>query len=152
MFIFALSSFSYALDLFEAYNKAKAHDPQYLSVYYEHRANLTLTEQATSRVLPQINASYTLSNYRFITGEAFYRDYSSEQTNISMQQAVFNLPSIIEIKQSNVRVRASESRLKNAEQNLIKRVAEAYFDLLYAEEYLRAVSYTHLTLPTKRIV
>jgi len=139
LFIFFLSSLCYALDLFEAYNKAKAHDPQYLSVYYEYRANLTLTEQAVSRVLPQINASYTLSNYRFITGEPFYRDYSAEQTNISMQQAVLNVPLMIEIKQSDVRVRASESKLKNAEQNLIKRVSEAYFDLLYAEEYLRVI-------------
>lgn len=137
--IFVLSSFSYALDLFEAYNKAKAHDPEYLSVYYDYKANLTLTEQAVSRVLPQINASYTLSNYRFITGESFYRDYAAEQTNITMQQAVFNLPSIIEIKQSDLRVKASESRLKNAEQNLIKRVSEAYFDLLYAEEYLKVI-------------
>lgn len=137
--IFFLGSFCYALDFFEAYNKAKTHDPQYLSVYYEHRANMTLTEQAVSRVLPQINASYTLSNYRFITGEPIYRDYSAEQTNVSMQQAVLNFPAIIEIKQSDVRVRASESKLKNAEQNLIKRVSEAYFDLLYAEEYLRVI-------------
>lgn len=138
--VIAIPYITQAIDLFEAYEKAKAHDPEYLSVYYDYRATLTFPEQAVSGVLPQVNASFTKANYRFIKSADIYPDYSSEQTNVSMRQAIFNLPAIIEIKQADLRTKAAEARLKNAEQSLIRKVSEAYFDLLYAEEYLRVIN------------
>ncbi len=140
MLIICIPHIVEAIDLFEAYRKAKNHDPEYLSIYYDYKATMTFPEQAVAKVLPQVNASFTRSNYRFIKSADIYSDYSSEQTNISLRQAVFDLPSIIEIKQADLRTKAAEARLKNAEQNLIRKVSEAYFDLLYAEEYLRVIN------------
>lgn len=128
-----------ALDLIEAYSKAKEHDPDYLVTLHDHRANLTLREQAFSRVLPQIGFNYSVTNYRFISDRGIYSDYSAEQNSLSVRQLIFDLPTLIEIRQSEDRIRASEEKLRNAEQNLIKRLCEAYFDYLYAEQNLEVL-------------
>lgn len=139
LFIAVLPSLSGALDLFEAYMKAKQNDPEYLSALYEHRATLTLPEQAVSRVLPQLSFFYSVSNYRFVEDRGVYNDYSAEQGVLSFRQTIFDLPSFIEISQSDKRTKASEAKLINAELNLIRRVSDAYFEYIYAEEFLRVL-------------
>lgn len=137
--LFQIKATVYALDLVEAYGKAKANDPEYLSVLYDYRASLTLPQQAASKVLPQVYYSYSISNYRFIQNRGIYSDYTAEQNTISLRQAIFDLPSIIEIKQADLRTKAAEARLRNAEQNLIRRLCEAYFDFLYSEQYVKVI-------------
>jgi TolC family type I secretion outer membrane protein len=135
---FATSAASvWALDLFEAYNKAKNYDPEYLSAYHAYKASLTLPKQSIARALPQISGSYTISEYNFTSAPPAYQDYGAEQKMITMQQSIFNAPLIMEIKQSKLSASSGEMRFRNAEQNLMKRVANAYFDLLYAEAALK---------------
>lgn len=138
MIFFPLRS-ALAIDLVEAYLKAKTHDPEYLASLHEYRAAQTLTDQSLSRVLPQVGFSYSISNYRFIKDRGIYSDYSAEQNNLSLRQAIFDLPSLIDIKQAEDRVKAALARFKNSEQNLIRRLSEAYFDYLFAEQNLKVL-------------
>lgn len=128
-----------ALDFLECYNKAKQHDPYYLSVYHEYKANQTLPMQSLARLLPQIEASYTRMKYDFQSGPEYYIDYRADSRNISLQQAVFQLPLIFEYKQSNLKSLMGEKKFRYVEQELIKRVSDAYFETLYYEENLKVL-------------
>jgi len=136
-FVISNATPTWALDLFEAYNKAKNYDPEYLSAYHAYRASLTLPKQSIAKALPQISGSYTISEYNFTSAPPTYQDYGAEHKTITMQQSIFNVPLIMEIKQSKLSASSGEMRFRNAEQNLMKRVADAYFDLLYAEAAFR---------------
>lgn len=128
-----------ALDFLECYSKAKQNDPYYLSVYHEYKANQTLPMQSLSRLLPQIEASYTRMKYDFQSAPEYYVDYRADSRNISLQQAVFQLPLIFEYKQSSLKSLMGEKKFKYVEQELIKRVSDAYFETLYYEESLRVL-------------
>lgn len=128
-----------ALDFLECYSKAKQNDPYYLSVYHEYKANQTLPMQSLSRLLPQIEASYTRMKYDFQSAPEYYVDYRADSRNISLQQAVFQLPLIFEYKQSSLKSLMGEKKFKYVEQELIKRVADAYFEVLYYEENLKVL-------------
>jgi TolC family type I secretion outer membrane protein len=128
-----------ALDFFECYNKAKTYDPKYLSIYYEYRASLTLPKQALASLLPQVGFSYSRINYRFVTAPYYYTDYRADTSAINLRQAIFNIPNVIEYKQNDIKSDMSEKKLNYATQELIKRVADAYFEVLYYEEALRVI-------------
>lgn len=139
LFILLLTGKANGLDLLECYSKAKQYDPYYLSVYHEYKANKTLPMQSLARLLPQIEASYTRMKYDFESGPAYYIDYKADSRNISLQQAVLQLPLILEYKQSSLRSLMGEKKFKYVEQELIKRVSDAYFETLYYEENLRVL-------------
>jgi len=139
MIVCSVPAVSSALDLLGAYQKAKMHDPEYRSAYYDYKATLTFKDQSVSKVLPEISASYSVSRYRFTEAGWQYIDYTSKALVFSVRQNIFDLPSFIEIKQSVQRGDAGGLQFKNAEQNLIKKVSDAYVDLLYAEEALNVV-------------
>ena len=65
-------------DLLECYLKAKEHDPQYLSIYHEYRAQQALPKQSWSQLLPQVQGSYS-SNYY---------DYTKRQTRITTTRGI----------------------------------------------------------------
>jgi len=139
--VLTITTDSFALDLLEAFGKAKQNDPEYLAIFHDYKATETLRDQSVSKILPQVNLSYSTSRLGFSQNPnpRYYNDYRTEQTVFSVQQSVFNLPNFIEIKQSDLRGKAGEIWFRNAELNLIKRLADGYFDFLYAEENLKVL-------------
>jgi len=139
--VLTITTDSFALDLLEAFGKAKQNDPEYLAIFHDYKATETLRDQSVSKILPQVNLSYSTSRLGFNQNPnpMYYNDYRTEQTVFSVQQSVFNLPNFIEIKQSDLRGKAGEIWFRNAELNLIKRLADGYFDFLYAEENLKVL-------------
>jgi len=138
LFFFLLKS-AEALDLWNCYNKAKDYDPKYQSIYHEYQAGLTLPKQALAPLLPQLNLSYSNLKYDFEEAPFYYRDYRAKTTSISLTQAIVDMPKIVEYQQSKIRRSMFESKLNYAKQDLIKRVIDAYFEVLYCEEALRVV-------------
>ncbi|MEM3427548.1 MAG: TolC family protein [Nitrososphaerales archaeon] len=124
----------FGLDLVEAVRLAKEFDPAYLSSYHEYRATQNYPYQAISKLLPQAGFSYKETSYNFLTGPKYYVDYSARETQIVLQQVLFNYPLFSEVKENFLRRKLGEIRLKHAEQDLLRRVSEAYFELLYAKE------------------
>ncbi|MEO0145050.1 MAG: TolC family outer membrane protein [candidate division WOR-3 bacterium] len=137
LFIFSFSGTANGLDLLECYNKAKEYEPYYLSVYHEYRAAQTLPKQALASLLPQIEVNYRRMKYDFESAPQYYVDYTAESTSILLQQALFQLPLIFEYKKSNLKKLMGEKKFKYVEQELIKRVTDAYFETLYYEENLK---------------
>jgi len=126
----------FAMDLMEAYIMAKAHDPLFGSSFYEQEAARTLPRQGRSFLLPKISAGSSLSRYNYDSAPDDYRDFTSETMSLNLQQPLFNLPSFYEYRQHKIRGTIGDVKFLSAEQDLMLRVSEAYFNVLVAGNLL----------------
>ncbi len=129
----------FAMDLMEAYRRAKEQDPLFGSAFYEHEASRTLSKQGRSFLMPQVQASGALTRYYFDTAPTYYLDYDSRTMGISVRQSIFDLRKFYEYRQYNLRETIGDMRFASAEQNLILRVAEAYFNGLAAGNLIELI-------------
>lgn len=139
LFQITLASSS-AMDLMEAYTRAKKYDPVYASAVYENNAYQTKSRQGLSYLLPQIQFSGTISRYDFDTAPVFYQDYTATAYNLQLRQPLVNLSRFAEYRQHNLLPLIGETRLAEALQNLGIRVAEAYLNLLVARDTLALIA------------
>lgn len=145
----AISTPVLAADLLEVYRMARTNDPQIQAAEYDYLAAQEASPQAWASYLPQINAS---ANYetidsdgegqQFFAGQVFPFD-SQESTDttswsVSLRQTIFNWSSIKEIQKAGADVAKAEADYRAAQQELIVRVAEQYFNLLGALDSLEA--------------
>jgi len=128
-----------AMDLMEAYTRAKSHDPAFGASQYEHLAAMTLPLQGRSVLLPEVSASGSYASYDFGTAPEAYLDYTSRTSAISLRQPLFNLSRFYEYRQYGIRGNMGEEKFISAQQDLILRVAEAYFNALAASDMLRLI-------------
>jgi len=120
----------YAMDLMEAYNRARQHDPVFGAFFYEHEAAKTAPQQGRSLLLPNIQASGSAARIDYYEGPPFYRDFTSESVDLSLQQPLFSLSRFHEYRQHKIRGDIGDVRFISAQQELMFRVSEAYFNVL----------------------
>ena len=125
-----------ASNLLEVYERAAAEDAELRAAEAEYRSVLEDRPIARSALLPQV------------TGEAeagaFYNDFDGrdsmdgQQTSfgVSLLQSVYDRRNYIELSQAKLGIARAEAELEGARQDLMLRVAEAYFDVLVAQETL----------------
>lgn len=128
----------HAGDLYDIYQLATKQDSQILSSGATLDANRENTPIARSSLLPQLNfigttdyvGSYTdtFSN----SGEAFSRN----RITLNVSQAIYNRASWMNFQKAMHGVNAAEAAYQAEQQFLIIRVAEAYFNVLAAEDDL----------------
>ncbi len=136
-----------AEDLAEIYAKAQRNDP----AIREAEANLLAEQQsrpqARAGLLPQISldANYTDSvndgtfNTQFggnIVPIDQKSDTDTKRWSVSLTQALFNSDAWRTYKRSNLETAQAEADFQVAQQDLIVRVAEAYFNVLAAQDTL----------------
>ena len=135
----AIPSSLSAMDLMEAYTGAKKSDPLFGSYVYEHEAARTLSKQGRSSLLPKIQIVGSTSRYEFDTAPAAYQNYNGYSSGINLRQPIFNLPKFYEYRQYNIRETIGDLKFASAEQDLILRVAEAYFNGMAARQLLELI-------------
>lgn len=131
-----------AMDLLEAYTRAKEHDPLFLSAIYEREAAKTLPAQGRAQLLPQIQAFATESKFQYYSEpfSSLYGDFNSETLGTSIKQPVINVPKFYEYRQHKIRKKIGDERFATAEQDLILRLAEAYFLALATNNLLDLIN------------
>ncbi len=125
-----------AMDLLEAFYLAKKYDPLFGASIYEHEASKTLPAQGRAHLLPQVQAFGTGSKYHYDTGPYYYDDFNSHVLGASAKQPLLNLPKFYEFRQHQIRKRIGDERFASAEQDLILRLADAYFNVLAASDLI----------------
>jgi len=132
----------HAGDLLQVYQQARENDPEYATARAEYRAAREAAPQARAAVLPQV----TLSAGRFEneeksldaqSGNMLSNDFTSSQTQLELRQTLFDWSEYAGLGRADALVAEAEATLAGAEQDLIIRVAEAYFDVLSARDNLR---------------
>ncbi|MFZ6863521.1 TolC family outer membrane protein [Undibacterium sp. Ji67W] len=130
-----------AADLLQIYKDALANDAQFASARASQVAGQEKAVQGRSRLLPTIglNGSDTRSN-----GNASYDNpaYGGSATNFSntiqlqLVQPLFRWANWQQYEQGKLSVVASDAQFSQSQQDLIVRVAQAYFDVLTAQDNL----------------
>ncbi len=135
-----LVSFSaHGADLLQVFQQAQANDPQYASV----RSSLTAAQervvQAKATFLPQVDLrgsnsrtrGPTISQQGLQTGE-----FNTSQYSLSLTQRLYQPANIETYEQSKLGVASADAQLTQARLDLMIRTAQAYFDVLSAEDSL----------------
>ncbi len=141
-----------AADLIQVYQQALANDATYASARAALAAGMERVPQGRSGLLPSIqaNGSYTHNNSGsspWNAGQSIplpdgssatvssgsYSNHSSQAT-ISLVQPLFRWANWQTYEQSKLQQAQAEAAFAQAQQDLITRVAQAYFDVLAAQD------------------
>ncbi len=130
------------MNLEDVYNIAETSDPQFKQVAAAKRAILELRPQAVAGFLPSASISAnTISNDQDIGIEGFgasgKSSFNSHGYSLDVSQPIFRGDRYFQLRQANSSIKQADAELSAAQQDLMLRVAEAYFNLLAAEDNLQ---------------
>jgi outer membrane protein len=123
-----------AADLLTIYRDSQVSDPVYQSARATYNATLEKLPQARSAYLPLIAGSATAFRNEVERDIASNLSFNTTVYAITLSQPIFRLQSWIAIDQAKQQVLQAEVTLAGTQQDLILRVAQAYFDVLLAQD------------------
>ena len=133
-----------AADLMQVYRDAIENDPSFAAARSTLDAGREKMPQARAGLLPSLTLSgNTVWNENDIktglSSNTLSSNFNSNGYNVSLSQPLFRWQNWVAYDQSKIQVALAEANFTQARQDLILRVAQAYFDVIYANENLRAV-------------
>ena len=139
--LLALSQPLAAADLLQTYREARANDAVYASAMATRDAGRENLPQGLALLLPTIGATaFTQMNDIDISFRGVVppskREGNTNGYNLSLTQPLFNWQSIMLYKEAGYKVAQAEAVFGQATQDLIVRVAQAYFDALASQDSL----------------
>ncbi len=144
----ALHSSLHAADLMEIYHEALEQDPQYSSARFAHQAAQEKLPQGRAGLLPTVTLAgvrrrqwidiESVSGLPFGTGAGVAVRPSevtidNQSLTITATQPIYRKENFTIYEQSKLQVAQADSQFIIAAQELILRVAQAYFDILLAQ-------------------
>lgn len=133
------SSLANAEDLLQVFEQSLKSDPQLLAERASLNAVAELNDQATARFLPQIDVSANTGQVRRDSSAQTLggnQEYNSHGYSFNLTQPVYRRQNFVQSEQADIALESAEASYLEAEQALIVRVAERYFDLLAKQDDL----------------
>ena len=131
----------FAVDLFQSYQAALSYNADYLKQIASNQAAQELPNIARSVLLPQIGASAAMTeNYFDQQGTNAW--YHQPTYGAQLSQVVVDFSKFSTLSKNKLSSQLADLQLADAQQQLIVSVAQAYFDVLYAEDKLVATKMT----------
>ena len=129
-----------AQSLLELYDSARAFDANYQSARLQYDANLARAEQARAGILPAagLSAGVTRTGFENTSPETS-RSFNTQSATLSATQPLYRPANWATYEQGKKQVELARAQLEAAEQDLIVRTAQAYFDVLAAQDTLAFV-------------
>ena len=138
--LMVLAPAAQAQSLVELYQSARAFDAVYQSAKLQYDANLARAEQARAGILPTAGLAAGVSRTGFEnTNPAIDRSYNSQNATLSASQPLYRPANWATYAQGFKQVDVARAQLEAAEQDLVVRTAQAYFDVLAAQDSLTVV-------------
>ena len=145
-----LSAPAHSASLLEIYQQALQGDPQIHEAEARRMAALEAKPQARGVYLPQLSfgGSYSTSEssgpqFVVLPGGAQTVTVTSESDTLdwsfSLRQSIFRWDQIVNMKRADKTIARAEAVREAAQQDLIVRVAQRYFDVLAAEDRLNSI-------------
>jgi len=135
----ALAPSVQAQNLVELYRSARDYDAAYQSARSLYEANLYRAEQAKAGILPTAGLSSGVSRSQFEPTPGTERSFTSQSATLSASQPLYRPGNWASYEQGKQQVVLSQAQLEAAEQDLIVRTSQAYFDVLAAQDTLAFV-------------
>ena len=127
------ANFGPNMDLMRLYQEAAFNDPVLNSARFNYAANKEIYWQGLSTLLPQVSANPAATRF-FQHGEGNSRVYDQKSYTVSLTQPVFNAAALEVFKQGDLITKVSDLQFLQAQQDLVIRVSQAYFDVLTAQD------------------
>ena len=129
-----------AQNLVTLYDSARAYDATYLAARAQYEANLFRAEQAKANILPSasLNASASKAEQEVSTsaGVSTDRKFSTRSGSVGASYPLYRPANRALYQQGLKGVESAEAQLITADQDLLVRVTQAYFDVLAAQDSL----------------
>lgn len=128
-----------AADLMDIYRQALENDPIFKAAFSTYMSSTESIPQARSALYPQIGITNQVGRYIVNASGGTVnaqQTYNGHQWTISASQAVFNYQAWSSVQQAKASVKASQAVFNDAAQDLILRVARAYFSILLSNDTL----------------
>ena len=142
----AFAGTSQAQSLVDMYEMAKGYDAGYQSAKAQYLANQAKADQGKSALLPTLglSGSATRSNLEAhaIKGSSATptdRYYTTQSAGLNASQPLYRPGNMAAYQQSQRALEAAQAALNQAEQDLIVRTTQAYFEVLAAQQSLTFV-------------
>lgn len=135
----------WAADLLEVYRAAQENDPVFAAARATREAGQEKAVQGRAGLLPSVSVggkttwNDTKSQPRSNPALKSTNEYNTHEYAITLTQPLFRWQNWVSHTQAKLQVAQAEAVFAQAQQDLILRVAQAYFDVLQANENLKAV-------------
>lgn len=126
-------------DLIQIYREALEEDTQYGSARAAYEAAQERLPQGRAGLLPDIRLTGTAQNQYIDTGTGPTREIKNRGVTVALTQPIIRFENFIIYQQSKNEVAQADAQFVIAAQDLILRVAQAYFDVLKAKIDLEVV-------------
>lgn len=132
-----------AADLLQVYRDALTFDAQIAAARAQLEAGRERVPQARAGLLPSLNLS---GDTTYNDGEISFREagaadasrrYNSHGYRLQLAQPLFRWQNWIQFDQAKLQVAQAEAQYESARLDLILRVSQAYFDVLFAQDSLQ---------------
>ncbi|MFM7330383.1 MAG: TolC family protein, partial [Brachymonas sp.] len=136
----ALVSAAHAQSLSELYQAASSYDATYQAAKSQYEANLARAEQSKAGLLPTANLSANISRSDFENNNPVTnRNFGTRGATLSANQPLYRPANRATAAQGGLQATQAQSALQTAEQDLMVRVTQAYFDVLASLDSLTFV-------------
>jgi outer membrane protein len=144
----AFAGASQAQSLSDIYDMARGYDATYQSAKAQYDANLAKADQGKAQLLPTVGLSAGATRSQRTqnpevqassTTTASNFSYTTQTAGINATQPLYRPANLATYRQSQKGLELAEAALNQAEQDLIVRVSQAYFDVLSAQDTLAFV-------------
>jgi outer membrane protein len=137
----SVSNWALATDLLDTFRSAQNNDPVFAAARAAQQAGREKLPQARSLLMPSVNLS---ANSNFNTLSTQYKgpfpfpggtsQFNSHGYGVTLVQPLFRLQNWMAYSESELQVAQTDAQFKIAEQDLVLRTAQAYFDVLIAQD------------------
>jgi outer membrane protein len=129
-----LATSAWGADLMGVYKDALVSDPVYQGARATYNAGIERLPQARAGYLPNVVGSASAFKNRLDRDYAEDFNYNNQTYAVTLTQPLFRWQNWVAIGQAEKQVLQTEATLAIARQDLIVRTAQAYFDVLLAQD------------------
>ncbi|MFA5370502.1 MAG: TolC family outer membrane protein [Sideroxydans sp.] len=122
-----------AADLIDIYRAAQSQDAVFAAARAAHLAGQEKLTQGRALLLPSVNLNAN-TTYNDVSAPTFNQKYNSNGYGVNVVQPLFREQNWAAYNQSELQVAITEAQFKGAQQDVILRSAQAYFDVLIAQD------------------
>jgi outer membrane protein len=135
----AFAGAAQAQSLVEMFDAARDFDAAFKSVQLQAEATKRKVEQAQAKLGPMVNLNLNGSTNLIDNNLEASRGYSSGTATIAGSQPLYRPADNAEVSQTNLLLKLANEQLRAAEQDLMVRLSQAYFDVLASQDSLTFV-------------
>ena len=123
----------HAANLMDVYREAQQQDAAYASARAALQAGQEKLPQGRALLLPSVNLGAN-TTWNEVDLPAGNRQYNSNGYSLSLSQPIYRKQNFAQYEQAKGQVNQAEAQFAVARQDLVIRVAQAYFDVLLAQD------------------